>query len=77
MLCKIYKNKKRKIGKVSFEIVTGDFKEEIFKFTNSEEVDILVMATHKRSLLQGLFQKNTTIDIVNEIQVPLLILKID
>ena len=76
-LYEIYQNKKRKIGKVTFEVLTGELEQSIIDFTNELDVDIFVMATHKRSLVQGLLQQNTTVQIANEIQVPLLVLKID
>lgn len=76
-LYELYNNKKREIGKITFEILRGKLEKVVLDFTESVEVDVLVMATHKRGLVKGLLQENTTVKIANKIQVPLLILKIE
>jgi nucleotide-binding universal stress UspA family protein len=61
--------------KVELEIVKGEVKEGIARYTQENEVDVLILAFRKRSILDRLFIPNTTKAIVKTVNTPILILK--
>ncbi len=59
---------------VSFHILKGEDKEQaILSFVSDNNVDMLVMCTHKRSFFEGLFHKSLTKKMAYHSTVPLLI----
>ena len=72
ILSTVYSSKKPNL---KMEVVKGEVKEGIVKYTLENEVDLLILAFRKRSLLDRLFIPNTTKGIVKSVNTPVLILK--
>lgn len=62
------------LKKIQLETVDGiDVKEGIEHYLENHSVDLLVMATHKKSFLERLFAKNDTVKMALYTKIPLLI----
>lgn len=63
---------------ITFESVDGKFEKEILNYTKENEVDILAMTLYKKGFWARLFtSSNTSIDIAERINIPILVLKYD
>lgn len=66
-------NKEYKFKKISSVHISGEnFKEAIQRYINENDIDLLAMITHKRSMMQRLFKKSSTKKMAYHTRVPLL-----
>lgn len=66
-------NKKIEYNNISFQILHGnDVEEKLEEYLSEDNTDMLVMSTHKRGLMDKIFGKSTTKEIVLETTIPLL-----
>ena len=66
-------NKEFKFKKISTVHLSGtDFRESIQKYINEHDIDLLAMVTHKRNLIQALFNRSITKRMAYHTQIPLL-----
>lgn len=74
---KLFKDVKENAGydKIKFELIENeDVTDGIDNFVNSNDIDIIAMATHKRSLLGRIFNTSLTQKMVYHCRIPLLAL---
>lgn len=58
-----------------FELMEGDFEDDIGAYVKQRGGDMLVMQSHKRGFFQRLFTHSSASDVANTIEVPLLIMR--
>jgi universal stress protein A len=60
---------------VNFEVAVGDPAEEIAKFAENNDVDMLVMGTHGRTGLASIFLGSVTVGVIKRTCVPVTVVK--
>ena len=67
----VYKNHKR----ILFDMMHGDFQEEIAGFAKKKQADIVAMISHKRNFIERLIAKSEVKGVARHIHIPLLVIK--
>ncbi|MEN3186732.1 MAG: universal stress protein [Atribacterota bacterium] len=63
------------LAKVSLEVVAGEPVEEIVRFADESNVDLIIMGTHGRTGLASVFLGSVTIGVIKKTCVPVMVVK--
>ncbi len=61
--------------RILFDLTQGDFQEEIERFANRKQADIVAMMFHKRNYILRLIQRSAVTGVARRIHLPLLVIK--
>lgn len=70
-LKEVYQNEE----KISFQLTIGSVREEIERYIEQNDVDLLAMITHKRDFMGRLLDISVTKNVARNIHVPMLVMK--
>lgn len=60
---------------LKFDMVKGDFQDQIERFAKAKKADIVAMMSHKRSFIARLIEKSAVKGIARRISIPVLVMK--
>ncbi len=63
------------VEKIALEVVAGEPVEEIVRFAEENQVDLIVMGTHGRTGLASVFLGSVTIGVIKKTCIPVMVVK--